>query len=1350
MKKLSVLFLLLNICFLSFGAYLENVPTQLVQPNGEVLNLFTTGDEFYRRVHDADGYSIVPGEDGWYYYAIYDAVTDELVPSQFIVTENRNFELNIPKGVAISHEKYMEKRRAYYEPTGRNAASVPDRSILEDLATRNPSDTQQINNIVICIGFSDTQSMSNNFSYVDGMFNSNAGNNMRDYYATVSYNKLDLESHFYPPADGNVLRFYKDSNPRNYYRPYSSSNTIGYTNDNQATQREHTLLANAVNWVNTNWPVPASLNLDINNDGRCDFISFVIYGPPGGWSDLLWPHMWSLYAQNVSINGKRVFDYNFELDGNSSYFNSSVFCHEGFHVLGSPDLYHYYYYDNISPVGSWDIMESNNLPKPQSMSAYMKYKYGKWISTLPIATINKTYEVFPFYFNDGSDPEKPVIYRIPMTNTTTQYSVVEYRKKTGTNYDNSLQNEGLLIYRINSNMDGNADFNGTNSFDEVYLYRNGSSQTNGVYSNGTLSQAPYNSSNGKTAFNSTTNPKPCQSNGTAENTQNINNILYDNGTDSYTFFYGDPANRTIAVDKNQLLLDKFEGASGAVTVTSNVVWNVAIPAPAAGWLSVSKTKGLNDATLTFYTLSTNSGSDIRSADVTITGNGQTFTVTVSQNVATLDCALFEDFEDINPANPGYAGNTVTSSTGEWLILGYGAMDESSDRYFDTKSIRLRANNSDPANGAITIPGENTTGANVIQMQWDKPNGVGTVSFYYGSFGTHQNGTVFVEYSTDGGTTWISPPNNSVTSPTWASVGEVMQEFSVQINVQGNARIRVIKYKQSGTTNSVNIDNLCITDYSQTGYVSAPVFNPPGGTYSSPINVAITSSTENATIRYTLDGSEPTPASDLYSTPINISSTTTVKAKAWKDGMEPSTTSTAIYTYPINVTTIADFKAANNPATSNLYCITGDVTFVYRSNRNIYIKDATGGLLVFDNATPVITTEYNDGDVIQGGVVGTCTIYNGQYELIPTVNTAVGVPDSPVAPIVITMANLLSDFATYESQLIRIENVTFDEGTFGTGSAGNINIYQESSTMICRNHFGNITDFTPDTEIGYNVTGFAIPFNADRQIAPRNLDDIEECGIQLTGTVTISGAAVFGETLTANADLSSTPVIPDLGEITYQWKRGTTNIGENSETYTLVQADIGNKISVVVTAANCGGSVISTPTEEVIKATQNAPEAPTLDNKTENSITLNEISGCEYRMDESAWQTETIFSGLSPNTTYSFEVRKAETATHFASEPGPSAQFTTNPLGIAEAELNNIHIYGYQNSVYITVEKMHALSLPTVEITDMLGRVVFQGKINDVKTIIPLQVNTGIYNVVLLLQNADEARSVATKVLITKF
>jgi len=402
-----------------------------------------------------------------------------------------------------------------------------------------------------------------------------------------------------------------------------------------------------------------------------------------------------------------------------------------------------------------------------------------------------------------------------------------------------------------------------------------------------------------------------------------------------------------------------------------------------------------------------------------------------------DCPLFEDFENLSP-EAAYAGRIVTTPSGDWMILGYSQMDNN-DRRIDAKSIRLRANNSDPAAGAMSIPGENTEGANVVQMQFDKPNGVGEVSFYYGSYSGHSGGKLFVEYSTDAGNTWMSPNNNSIVAPSWAEAGEMLP-FSVIINIQGNVRVRVIKYKQSGTQNSVNIDNLCATDFNQAGYTAAPTFNPPGGSYTDPVNVTITSTTEGAIIRYTLDGTDPQESSTTYSAPVALSTQTTLKAKAWKEGMEPSVVSTANYIFPQGVSTLAELRALAPPynngtnAGTAVYTYTGQAIVTHtQPYRNVkYIQDATGAMYIYD-VTGKIQAGIEVGDKITN-LSGTLTNYFGMIELIPTGECDVVDYLKKVQTTVITASQLDYDYNNpIQAKIITIKDVMFTQtGVFENG------------------------------------------------------------------------------------------------------------------------------------------------------------------------------------------------------------------------------------------------------------------------------------------------------------------------------
>jgi len=77
--------------------------------------------------------------------------------------------------------------------------------------------------------------------------------------------------------------------------------------------------------------------------------------------------------------------------------------------------------------------------------------------------------------------------------------------------------------------------------------------------------------------------------------------------------------------------------------------------------------------------------------------------------------------------------------------------------------------------------------------------------------------------------------------------------------------------------------------------ATPTFSPLPNIYSSALTVAISSTTNGASIFYTTDGTSPSAASMLYDGPITVSVTTTFKAIAQASGYAESTVATGIFT-----------------------------------------------------------------------------------------------------------------------------------------------------------------------------------------------------------------------------------------------------------------------------------------------------------------------------------------------------------------------------------------------------------------------------------------------------------------------
>jgi hypothetical protein len=81
------------------------------------------------------------------------------------------------------------------------------------------------------------------------------------------------------------------------------------------------------------------------------------------------------------------------------------------------------------------------------------------------------------------------------------------------------------------------------------------------------------------------------------------------------------------------------------------------------------------------------------------------------------------------------------------------------------------------------------------------------------------------------------------------------------------------------------------------FVEKPDVNIKGGCYESAVDLTMSCATSDAFIRYTTDGSVPTLANGLeYAGPIHINSTTTILARAFKPGFEPSETRIEVYVF----------------------------------------------------------------------------------------------------------------------------------------------------------------------------------------------------------------------------------------------------------------------------------------------------------------------------------------------------------------------------------------------------------------------------------------------------------------------
>jgi hypothetical protein len=134
------------------------------------------------------------------------------------------------------------------------------------------------------------------------------------------------------------------------------------------------------------------------------------------------------------------------------------------------------------------------------------------------------------------------------------------------------------------------------------------------------------------------------------------------------------------------------------------------------------------------------------------------------------------------------------------------------------------------------------------------------------------------------------------------------------------------------------------------------FNPEGGIYSSPQSVRIDCDVDGVSIRYTLDGTEPTPTSALYGSPIPISSSVTLRARAYKSKMKPSEIAEASYSFSVSalfITPPTNTIPFNTPQTVNITYLTEGTVIHYTtdgSEPTVESATYTGPFVVDGNMT----------------------------------------------------------------------------------------------------------------------------------------------------------------------------------------------------------------------------------------------------------------------------------------------------------------------------------------------------------------------------------------------------------------
>jgi M6 family metalloprotease-like protein len=399
------------------------------QPDGSPLSVVAAGDEVIHYTRTVDGYTLLQGEDGYYYYAELDSNGDLVISTQKAKHEKhrsnseQKYLKKIQKYLAYSETQKKEKKNKWKKGNGKpKGISAPQFGPIDDAFPT----TGNRNMLVILGQFSDWTFVKTNSDF-NNLLNVGSSS-FKAFYQDNSYGALNVTTTVVGPYTINMTMSAADNNIRSYIAQ----------------------LVDAANNDGVNFA-----NFDNNNDGVMDslYVIHAGYGEEysGAPTYYIWSHSWDLSTYARTYDGVYISSYATSPElrnlSGSTISSIGVICHEFGHNLGAPD---YYDTDDTGSGGTaWDLMKwdlmaggswNNNGDTPAQHNMYTKWQFG-WSNPTVISS------AATLSLNDTSDNNEA--YRVNTT-TSNEFFILENRQQVG--WDAYLPGHGLLVFHIDGNM----------------------------------------------------------------------------------------------------------------------------------------------------------------------------------------------------------------------------------------------------------------------------------------------------------------------------------------------------------------------------------------------------------------------------------------------------------------------------------------------------------------------------------------------------------------------------------------------------------------------------------------------------------------------------------------------------------------------------------------------------------------------------------------------------------------------------------------------------------------------------------------------------------------------------------
>ena len=276
-------------------------------------------------------------------------------------------------------------------------------------------------------------------------------------------------------------------------------------------------------------------------------------------------------------------------------------------------------------------------------------------------------------------------------------------------------------------------------------------------------------------------------------------------------------------------------------------------------------------------------------------------------------------------------------------------------------------------------------------------------------------------------------------------------YSGQITISRTMTIKAKAYKGGWNASEVASGTFTIMET-----IAPLTFNPTPGTYDHALDVSIACPDAQATIRYTTNGSNPTESDSIYVGPIHISKTTTIMARAYREGWSPSNILRGVFVIQAAVPTF-------NP-----------VPGTYTEELNVTMACATQGAVIRYTTDGLDPTESSTVYTVPVYIISTTTLkaraYKGDFN--PSEIVSVTYTIQPVAPPTLnpgpgsylTEQNVRIECAT-KGAVIYYTTDGSDPSAYSSNYVGPVHI-ERTTTLRARAYKG---DIEPSSIVGGTYT-----------------------------------------------------------------------------------------------------------------------------------------------------------------------------------------------------------------------------------------------------------------------------------------